>query len=83
MSFSRITFNQRGIGDAALRSPGVRALVARVTREVAQGVAAEIGDDNVRMYAAGGKRRARGYVHRMDIENEAADGALSRNLRGA
>lgn len=81
MALSRLVMKQKGIGDAALRSPGTRQLIARVTRDVAAGLAAEIGADNVREYTSGGKRRARGYVHRFDIENEAADGALSRNLR--
>lgn len=81
MAFSRLVMKQKGIGDAALRSPGTRQLVARVTQSVADGLAAEIGADDVREYTSGGKRRARGYVHRLDIENEAADGALSRNLR--
>lgn len=81
MQFSRLTMKQKGIGDAALRSSGTRQLIADVTQGVAAGLAAEIGADKVREYTSGGKRRARGYVHRFDIENEAADGALSRNLR--
>ncbi len=73
-----------GVAKVALQGDGVRRLIAAKTEAVGSALAAEVGAENVSVHNGAGKKRARGYVWRLDpVTQEVADGALARALRGA
>lgn len=80
----RFDWNKPNIGALALRSEGVKNLVAQVTAEKASQLQTEVGEENVSSFV-GGRTRARGYVRRLGGDamiDEVVDGRLARILRG-
>ena len=82
MADMRLKLDHRAIGDLALRSDGVRRAVEAEGAKRAGILAGMVGADRVDTHM-GGRSRARFTIRRLQsLRREAADGALSRALRG-